>query len=74
MDFWVEKIPWRREWATHSSVLAWISKGQTWLSDFHFHYSCGSRDLEVVLLEAEIYLGDHQRIGGRRTWKIDKVN
>ena len=22
-DPWVEKIPWRREWATHSRILAW---------------------------------------------------
>ena len=23
--------------ATHSSILAWVKKSQTWLSDFHFH-------------------------------------
>ena len=22
-DPWVGKLPWRREWATHSSILAW---------------------------------------------------
>ena len=48
---WVGKIPWRRELATHSSILAWripwteepgglqsmgVTKSQTQLSDFHF--------------------------------------
>ena len=25
---WVRKIPWRREWQTHSSILAWKIPGQ----------------------------------------------
>ena len=48
---WAGKIPWRRELATHSSILAWripwteepgglqsmgVTKSQTQLSDFHF--------------------------------------
>ena len=38
--------------ATHSSILAWVTKSQTWLSDFHFHIFSivtDSKCLEVVL-------------------------
>ena len=50
MDPWVGKIPWRKEQATHSSILAWripwtvcivhgVTKSQTQLSDFDFVFT-----------------------------------
>ena len=41
MDPWVGKIPWRRERLTPifwSGEFPWVSKSQTPLSDFHFHF------------------------------------
>ena len=42
-DPWIGKMPWRRE-RLHSSILAWripgVTKNQTWLSNFHFHFQC----------------------------------
>ena len=39
-DSWVGKSPWRREWLTHSDILAWripwtdgVTNSQTWLSN-----------------------------------------
>ena len=60
-DPWIGKIPWRRQQANHSSILAWripwteesgrlqsmeSPKSQKWLSDFHFLSHICTRLLE----------------------------
>ena len=33
-ETWVGKIPWRRKWQTHSSILAWETHGQKSLAGY----------------------------------------
>ena len=41
-ETWVRSLSWEdaleKGKATHSSILAWVTKSRTWLSDFHFHF------------------------------------
>jgi len=36
-DPWVRKIPWRRQWATHSSIFAWEIPWTEELGGLQFH-------------------------------------
>ena len=39
-DIWIQSLGWedplKKGKATHSNILAWVSKSRTQLSDFHF--------------------------------------
>ena len=39
-NLWIRKIPWRREWLTHSSILAWRIP---WTEEFGGLQSMGSQ-------------------------------
>ena len=70
-DPWVGKMPWRREWLQYFCLensmdrAAWratvhgVGKSQTWLSEWHFHFSFFTAACRVFILQLGIKPGPH---------------